>query len=471
MATDIKTWLETFPRFNWRSTFDFLLTAESSKAVEFNDYGIACFVKGLQSELLRKDCQEAMSWYEAGASQFDPLCLFRLHEIYIGEPAFNIEYNEKQSIIHLVYSALLSQFELFDYKVSFWQKFEGFWKKSTGDRTSYIIDLLSNSPAHYLTATGPLFTKLFVFYSNKNTFLEVLPELKNLQLSSDVLKSKFFYLLNAIFDFLAYTYNSGYSKSDLERYVEVVLDMMTDDLLFENFFQNYLTHLKLIKAKKKFGVIFQRRLESDCFWVWSFSFMASMKNHYLSILLSYEDIFTDGSLVLKWKNTSSWVNNFIGFCFEKGIGASKDLNKAQDLYEQDINSMPRVLFSRYRRILVLKEKREIGQQQPGQDGELDAEIENEVNDLKSKLEERLEDTSRMDCYLFYVYGKLYEKIDEDVDIAIDWYQKGVDTDTDSCLKNHLLCNEGWRYKCQKRLQKLQKRKGLRIAVVNKNQED
>jgi len=177
LATDCKKWLETFPRFNWRSTFDFLLTPEAQKAVEFNDYGIACFVKGFQSELLRKDYHEAMNWYENGAAQFDPLCLFRLHEIYIGDSAFNIEYNERQSIIHLAYSAILAQFELFDYKVSFWQKFEGFWKK-TVDRTSYVTELLLNSPAHYLSSTGPLFNKLFIFYSNKNAFLDVLPELK-----------------------------------------------------------------------------------------------------------------------------------------------------------------------------------------------------------------------------------------------------------------------------------------------------
>jgi hypothetical protein len=465
-SIECKNWLESYPKFNWRSTFDFLLAPETLKAIEFNDYGISCFVRGLQYEFVDKNYQEAFNWYENGAIQYDSLCLFRLHEIYIGNTAFQIEYNERQALCHLIYSALLSQFELFDYKVSFWQKFEAFWKKNN-DRTVYINELILSPSADYFTATGPLFAKLFTFYSNKNTFLEALPELK--ALSTDSLKQKFFPVLNAIFDFLAYTYNSGYSKTDLEEYVETILDMLTNDLLFDNFFHNYLTHLKILRTRKKFALVFQRRLETDCFWIWSFSFLASMKNHYLGLLLSFSETFCDGSLVLKWKNTSSWVNNFVAFCYEKGIGASKDLDKSLDLYEKDINSMPRVLYSRYRRVLVLKQDKTKGQQVEQED--VDAYIESETKDLKIKLEERLEDASRMDCYLYYVYGKLYEKIVENTDGAIDWYQKGVDSDTDSCMKNHLLCNESWRMKCKKRLQKLQKRKGLEVLITNKNYED
>jgi len=464
-STEIKKWLESYPRFNWRGTFDFLRTPEALKAVEFSDYGIACFVKGLQYEFVDKDYHEAFNCYENGAIQYDSLCLFRLHEIYLGDSAFNVEYNERQALSHLIYSALLSQFETFDSKVSFWQKFEAFWKKSA-ERTAYISDLLLSPAADYLTATGPLFAKLFNFYSTKTTFLEALPELK--ALSIDTLKNKFFPIVNAIFDFLAYTYNSSYSKKDLEEYVSTILDMLTNDILFDNFFQNYVNHLRLLRAKKNTALMFQRRLETDCFWVWSFSFLASMKNHYLGILLSFDETFAEGNLILKWKNTASWVNNFIGYCYEKGIGIAQDVNKSLELYEQDMAQMPRVLFSRYRKILVRKQNKD--KVRPGH-GAQDSEIEAEVDDLKQKLEERLEDSTRMDCYLYYVYGKLYEKIADDIDNAIVFYQKGVDSDTDSCLKNHLLCNESWRMKCKRRLQKLQKRKGLQILIINKNQED
>jgi TPR repeat protein len=464
-STEIKNWLETYPKFNWRATFDFLRTPEALKAVEFSDYGIAYFVKGLQFEFVDKDYSEAFNCYENGAMQYDSLCLFRLHEIYLGDGNFNVEYNERQALSHLVYSALLSQFETFDPKVSFWQKFEAFWKKSA-EKTAYITDLLLHPAADYLTATGPLFAKLFNFYSTKTAFLEALPELK--ALSIDTLKNKFFPIVNAIFDFLAYTYNSSYSKKDLEEYVSTILDMLTNDILFENFFQNYVNHLRLLRAKKKTALCFQRRLETDCFWVWSFSFLASMKNHYLGILLSFDETFAEGNLILKWKNTASWVNNFIGYCYEKGIGISQDLHKSVELYEQDMEQMPRVLFSRYRKILVRKQNKDKEHNGHGAD---DVEIGEEVDDLKKKLEERLEDSTRMDCYLYYVYGKLYEKIADDNDNAIVFYQKGVESDTDSCLKNHLLCNESWRMKCKRRLQKLQKKKGLEILIINKNQED
>lgn len=464
-ANDCQKWLQAYPKFNWRGAFGFLLTSESLKAVEFSDYGMACFVKGLQKEFVDRDYHEAFNHYEHGAMQFDPLCLFRLHEIYVGGTEFKIEYNEKQALCHLIYSALLSQFEIFDIKVSFWQKFEGFWKKNPS-RTAYVTELILNPSAEYFNTTGPLFAKLFSFYSNKNTFLEALPELK--ALSVDALKQKFFPILNAIFDFLAYTYNSGYSKKDLEQYVETILDMLTNDILFDNFFHNYLTHLKLLRVKRKFATVFQRRLETDCFWVWSFSFLASMKNHYLGLLLTFDETFADGNLVLKWKNTASWVNNFIGYCYEKGIGTAKDADKALELYEKDINQMPRVLYSRYRRILILK-RIKANAQQANSEGE--DEVALQVKDLKTRLEERFEDSTRMDCYLYYVYGKLYEKINEDIDKAITWYQNGAEADTDACLKNHLLCNESWRMKCKKRLQKLQKRKGIQVMAINKNQED
>jgi tetratricopeptide (TPR) repeat protein len=463
-SLECRQWLESYPKFNWRQTFDFLLSQEAAKVVEFSDYGLACFVKGLQHEFVDKDYHEAFSWYENGAMQFDPLCLFRLHEIYIGDTQFKVEYNERQALCHLIYSAMLSQFEIFDTKVNFWQKFEAFWKKSPA-RIGEIKDLLLAPPADYFSQTGPLFYSLFSFYHTKTNFAETLPELKILCV--DTLKNKFFPVINAVFDFLAYTYNSGYSKLELERYVELILDMLTNDILFDNFFHSYLTHLKLLRCRRKFAIVFQRRLETNCFWVWSFSFLASQKNHYLGLLLTFDETFSDGKLVLKWKNTASWVNNFIGFCHEKGIGTPKNLEKALELYEKDMNMMPRVLFSRYRKILVSKE---IGRRDHGMAWE-DPIVESEVKDLKMKLEERLEDSSRMDCYLFYVYGKLYEKIDEDISGAIGWYQKGVEVDTDSCLKNHLLCNESWRMKCKKRLQKLMKRKGLLVSIINKNCED
>jgi len=467
LSIECKNWLTSYPKFNWKSTFSFLLAPETLKAVEFSDYGVACFVKGLQHELNDKDYTEAFNCYENGAMQLDSLCLFRLHEIYMGDSNFKVEYNERQSVIHLIYSALISQFETFDYKVSFWQKLEAFWKKDP-IRRDYILELLSNPPTDYLVSTGPLFAKLFTFYHNKDTFTEILPELK--ALSMDVIKNKFFPILNAIFDFLAYTYNSAFSKVDLEKYVETILDMLTDDILFDNFFQNYVTHLRILRAKKKFAILFQRRLETDCFWIWSFSFLASMKNHYLAVLLSFEETFMDGSLILKWKNTESWVNNFVGLCHEKGVGTHEDLDKGLELYKKDMMNMPRVLFSRFRRLIVLKEKLAKGHKLAEEDGDI-AKIEFEVQDLKQKLEERLEDTNRMDCYLYYVYGKIYEKIDDDSDRAIEWYQKGVDSDTDSCLKNHLLCNEAWRMKCKKRLHKMQARKGLQVYFVNKNRED
>jgi len=349
--------------------------------------------------------------------------------------------------------------------VSIWQKFENFWKKNPS-RKEEVKRLLLNPSTDYFNPTGPLFLSLFNFYNTKTNFAEALPELK--ALSIDTLKKKFFPIINAVFDFLAYTYNSGYSKTELEEYVTVILDMLTNDLLFDNFFNNYLTHLKLLSSKRKFAIVFQRRLETDCFWVWSFSFQASMKNHYLGLLRSFDETFAEGSMVLKWKNTASWVNNFIGFCNEKGIGTHKNLEKALELYEKDINTMPRVLFSHYRKILVLKQMENRYQQAPQ---ECISRVEQEVKELKMKLQERLEDSTRMDCYLYYVYGKLFEKIDEDIDASIEWYQKGVDISTDACLKNHLLCNEGWRMKCRKRLQKLQQRKGLRVSITNKNYED
>jgi len=466
ISAQCEQWLASHPKFNWKSTFNFLLAPETIKAIEFNDFGISCFVKGLQLELIDKNYHEAFNCYENGAMQLDSLCLFRLHEIYAGDENFKVEYNERQSMCHLVHSALVSQFETFDTKVSFWQKLESFWKKDA-QRKDYILDLLMNPPADYLTATGPLFAKLFNFYNNKETFTEILPELKSL--CSDVLKNKFFAILNAIFDFLAYTYNSAFSKVDLEKYVETILDMLTNDILFDNFFQNYVAHLRLIRTKKKFAVCFQRRLETDCFWIWSFSFLASMKNHYLAILLSFEETFLDGSLILKWKNTESWVNNFIAFCYEKGIGTGQNLAKAGELYKKDIVAMPRVLYSRYRSVLVAKSKKAAGEMLTEEEEAMNMDA--QAEDLKQKIEERLEDSNRMDCYLFYVYGKIYEKIDEDNDRAIEWYQKGADVDTDSCLKNHLLCNEAWRIKCKKRLLKLHARKGLQVLIINKNRED
>jgi len=70
-----------------------------------------------------------------------------------------------------------------------------------------------------------------------------------------------------------------------------------------------------------------------------------------------------------------------------------------------------------------------------------------------------------------VNGKVAEKIEEDIDKAIEIYKKGVESDTYSCLKYHLLANETWRLRCMKRLEKLNYLKGVEVQLSHNRRED
>jgi len=205
-------------------------------------------------------------------------------------------------------------------------------------------------------------------------------------------------------------------------------------------------------------MLFNRRIESNAFWVWTLAFQASFKNYYLSELLEYEEVLLEGEVDLKI-NTSSWLNNYIGYCYEKGLGAEKNLKKSLEFYEKDIFKMQRILFSRLRKVIISKELRT-------EDG-----IREMIDDLKEKTHERRKDFSRMDCYLYYILGKIAEKVDGDDERAIEFYREGVKSDTFSCLKYHLLANETWRLRCLKRLEKIEVQRGNLVQVSYRRHED
>ena len=84
--------------------------------------------------------------------------------------------------------------------------------------------------------------------------------------------------------------------------------------------------------------------------------------------------------------------------------------------------------------------------------------------------ERMGQPGRIDCYLFYVMGKYCEKVISNVEQAIEWYQKGVDA-VNLCHKVQWFGNESWKIYCEKKKDKLIRRKDGAKAPQLKWMED
>jgi len=126
MNAEIITWLTASPRIAWQADFNYLLDENTYKASLQTTGGLSLFIQGIYAEFKEKNHQKALKFYTMGASKLDPLCLCRLHDIYLGDPSFKVDFDCNKALVYLVFAGIYSQDLFFQGKVVPFKKLKAF---------------------------------------------------------------------------------------------------------------------------------------------------------------------------------------------------------------------------------------------------------------------------------------------------------------------------------------------------------
>ena len=429
-------WFQSKPPCDFKSKFSCFLSKESLAATRDSYDGISYFIKGLQAEYLEVDYPLALSCYEEGASQFNYFCLFRLFYIYLGEKDFKTQYDEAKCLTYFSYSAIL---EGFDYKVGAWLLFQQYKKERDLHLKKILGALQYPIPSFsFLPGIVALMKSFIEFQVNPANFGQICTSIKNLHEAERSIIS--FAATSHLLDIMTRQFSLVKDDKLAKDFVDSILIFHVEQAPFDSLFRHYCTMLKLVELSKDHGKFFTHRLE-NMFWVWVFAFLSITKNLYLAELTTLMDNFSHENVTFKWANTMSWIRSYKAYHIEKGIGCEMDLNEALDQYIVEIGVNPIAIYARVRRIIILKKQNQTNK------------VDFYTEEFNKIFEERMNQPDRINSYLFYVMGKFQEKVSEDLDKALEWYQKGIDASS-NCHKVQWFGNESWRMNCERKRDKI-----------------
>lgn len=446
---DLKTWLtEFYPLMNWKHDFSAFLGSDVLEKSCSQDNGLTFFIRALNAEFLDKDAVKALELYHEGAKYIDPLCLFRLHEISLGNKFFETEFDEVKSIAYLLWSA------------------------------QFVLDINLKGP---ISPIKKLVKFLIGFDKNGeySVNLILLYEDPHLSPSRELVKSLF----------LRNYFNNTDKKQNEEHLIAAVNSLSSKTPIVKNMFS--MTHIGItrcywatIREKKKAralletlsrpGVVdnafsFQKmlldictgseaRMKMFCDWLavftffWEYAFLSSNKGQHLKYLCQISDVLIKKKL-MKDEINIWWVKFYTGYSYEKGYLGENNHEKALEIYEYSIKTHEKGLFPPLRRAILLKKsgKKELA----------------EASFLK--FQENFAQRNKEDhpCFFCYVIGKAHEKYLDDDSYAIFHYDKGSRAESSNVSEYLVMFNEYWRFRCEKRKEKLIRRNKLRKLALSK----
>jgi len=439
----LNDWFQSKQLCDFKSKFSSFLTKESLATTRDSYDGISYFIKGLSAEFLEADYPLALSFYEEGASQFDCFSLFRLFHISLGDKNFKTQYDEAKCLTYLSYSAVL---ESIDYKLGAWTLFQQY-KKERDSQLKKLVEIIDNPIASFafLPGIAVVIKSFYQFQLNSANFGQISTALNALTEKEKNISS--FAMTSHLLDIMTTKLHLVQDEKLVRDFVTSLLMFHTEQAPFDTLYKNYCTMLKLVAVSKDHGKFFSHRLE-NMFWVWVFAFLNITKNLYLAELTPLISNFSHENVTFKWANTMSWIRSYQAYHTEKGLGCEADYDNALDQYVNEIGINPIAMYARIRRIIILKKQNQTKK------------VEFYIEEFNKIFEERMSQPGKIDSYLFYVKGKYFEKVVEDLDKALEWYQKGVDAPS-ICHKVQWFGNESWRMNCEKKRDKiLMKKNGV-----------
>jgi len=440
---DLKTWLtEFYPKMNWKHDFDSFINPEVLQKCQLQDNGFTFFIRGLNAEFQDKDSEKALKLYQEGTKYLDPLCLFRLHEIHLGSNFFGIEYNEIKSLIYLLWSA---QFVLdinIKGPISPIKKLVKFligFDKSGEYSVNLIIlcDDLDLSPSKYIVKS--LFLRNYFNNTDKKENEECLiTALHALSLKSPG-SAKTMFSMTHIGITRCY-----WATIREKKKARALLDIVARSDVIDNAFEFQKVLFDICNGN-------EIRMKMFCDWLavftffWEYAFLSSNKGSHLNYLCQISDTLIKKKL-MKDEINIWWVRFYTGYSYEKGYLGLNNEMKAMEIYENSIQSHERGLFPPLRKAILLK-----------RNGEEELADDSFVKFRENFLKRNKEDHP---CFFCYVMGKAYEKYLEDDYEAILQYDKGTRAESKKVSEYLVMFNEYWRFRCERRRDKLLKRSKL-----------
>ena len=432
-SPQIAEWLAESLCVTWQTEFGYMMNLSTYQEATKSSSGLSFFIQGLHMEHGKKDAAEALKLYEAGASKLDPLCLYKLHEVYLGSEFFKTQLNVDKSLIYLVFGGLYSQDIPFEGSVVPYKKLKTFLNEF--DAECEVLEEVFQRAKIETIEPFKTFTLclLFDFQSinselSRNSFLEVIEDL-----DVNVQHKVMFTLYLAEFR-LPWTFA-------VKRKENLVLKLMQNDDVFSGFFEGYLGLIQLAMVNKDIGAAFYTWIQTVLFVI-DFVNLSDNRNKYCQSLIPFVSQALENSF-LEGKDMQCWLRYFLAYCYEQGISVAKNLKKALALIQKNIEMSPEGVMYPLREAIILKQ--------------LDDPVQsnNSIRLFEDLYDARIKQSEN--SLLCYAKGKSYEKYYEDRDAAIKYYTKGSAELQEDAPQRTFLFYSYWRVRCLRKLEKLKNR--------------
>jgi len=430
MNAEIITWLTASPRIAWQADFNYLLDENTYKASLQTTGGLSLFIQGIYAEFKEKNHQKALKFYTMGASKLDPLCLCRLHDIYLGDPSFKVDFDCNKALVYLVFAGIYSQDLFFQGKVVPFKKLKAFLVEFDS-QCKLLQGVFQSTNIEEINPLKDLTVALlcdFQGLQQEKHRTNVLRIVESLPV--DITKEIMFTLYLNEFR-LPWTYVVRNKET-------LVLRLMQDPEIFASFFESYKGLIILSSANKTVAAEFQTWIQSILFVI-DFAALSPQKYTYYFILMPFviDGInlgFFDG------KDLICWLRYFLAYCYEKGINEVQNLELAIDLIEKNIEQSPEGVMYPLREAILLKK---LGHREESQ----------EVIDMFEGIYEKRR-LYQENSLLYYSRAKSYEKYYGDVTTALGMYKKGAAELKDDVRQETFFFYSYWRIRCARRFHKL-----------------
>lgn len=430
------------PFKNWKNLLQTFLCEPVIEHAKQHDDGLSCFLMGLcfeQGILFSKNYDSALEYLRQGANKRDPLCLYRLYEIYSGKNYYGIEPDREVAFLYLVWSVvymfpIYGSYMCLDLDLELQSYYKNTLKQNKHQVFQIIDDYDDDIFAHDKELIKCVFGFLIEFISPAETFnvqeeyQKMINSLMSLAERGDSRFAALFLFKCVLWDF----------KGVTDRNHKKILNIIKKRKCVSFIFQQLQSVFNYISVTGKKHTIFSRLLHFhsiEIFWQIKYNSDAEDVRNKEEACKYLTDFLYKNLCLMDNNFTRSMTITLMAKSYINSEGVQRDLSQALNVIES-FKQVPGLLEQDFPFLLGGKLCSELGQSMKS-----DAYFEKHLDysNLKSNLPTK-----------YYDEGKFYEHYKRDPEKAIEAYVKGLYSPPDS----NTFLQESYSRKCKDRIWKL-----------------